>query len=299
MKRPRGFSALVCALALLALTVNAGEARSQPVRFLIMHYTTLNYAASLKKLSQPDENGSRVSAHYLIPEDGDASFSEPQLLAQPIIAEDRVAWHAGISRWEQWRGLNEMSIGIENVNTTHCQEPETSVGPGVPEAPPCFYQDYSPAQLDMLLALSKRILARYPEISPTHVLGHADIAATRKADPGPRFPWQWLYRHGVGAWYEEATQLRYWKQWRDKPLDIALLQRALQAYGYAIAVTGQYDLQTRDHLLAFQAHFRPHEMTGKPSAATLATALALLDKYFPERLEAMMRSDKNPAELAR
>ncbi|RUL76020.1 N-acetylmuramoyl-L-alanine amidase [Dyella choica] len=57
--------------------------------------------------------------------------------------------------------------------------------------------DYASQQVDAVAALTRNILSRYPEITPTHVLGHSDIAYARKSDPGPRFPWHELYLKGV------------------------------------------------------------------------------------------------------
>ena len=147
----------------------------------------------------------------------------------------------------------------------------------------CLTPDFDPAQLQLLADLLKDILARNPEISPTRVVAHSDIAPSRKQDPGPRFPWQWLANQGIGAWYDNQTLLKYWQGIKAMP-DARMVQRALQRYGYGIVVTGEWDLQSRDVLLAFQRHFVPNRVSGELDPETVAVLWALLEKYFPDSL---------------
>jgi hypothetical protein len=75
---------------------------------LVLHYTGMETAgAALARLTDPAAKG---SAHYLIDEDG-AVFA--------LVAEDRRAWHAGVSRWRGQDDVNSRSIGIELVNPGH------------------------------------------------------------------------------------------------------------------------------------------------------------------------------------
>ncbi|MCH8155635.1 MAG: threonine synthase, partial [Proteobacteria bacterium] len=115
----------------------------------------------------------------------------------------------------------------------------------------------------LLFDLVAGILRRHPDIDPTALVGHADIAPDRKVDPGPRFPWQRLYRLGFGAWYDDETVVTYWNGFRKAPPPVAMVQRALHEYGYQIELTGVYDRQTRLVVRAFQMHFRPMLTTGK------------------------------------
>jgi N-acetylmuramoyl-L-alanine amidase len=253
------------------------------VRFLVIHHTAEDFGRSMELLTQPSPYP--VSAHYLIPEEGDPTYPADELEVYQLVDENRRAWHAGGSSWEEKIGLNGQSIGIELVNLTHCVSPiDADVEPAEVL---CFYPDYSARQIELLIALATEILARHPDITPTRVVAHSDIAPSRKRDPGPRFPWQRLYEAGIGAWPDDGTVARYWTRFRETPPTITSVQQALAAYGYGIEVSGELDRQTRDVLHAFQLHFRPWEVTGEPTAGTVATLFALVEKYFPQRVPAL------------
>jgi N-acetylmuramoyl-L-alanine amidase len=140
---------------------------------LVIHYTGMQDGASaLARLRDAD---AKVSAHYLIEEDGSV-FA--------LVPEDRRAWHAGKSFWRGETDINSRSIGIELVNPGH------EFG----------YRPFPPAQIDALIGLAKDILARHP-IPPRNVVGHSDIAPARKQDPGVLFPWKELAEtHSIGLW---------------------------------------------------------------------------------------------------
>ncbi len=255
--------------------------RNARVRLLVLHYTAINWQQSLKALTQP--GATAVSAHYLIPESLDPTYpAGTPLQVYQLVPETQRAWHAGASQWEDRTGLNDQSIGIELVNQGWCySRAQPFVGPGGNEL--CLTPDFDPAQLQLLAELLKQILARNPEITPTRVLAHSDIAPSRKQDPGPRFPWQWLARQGIGAWYDNPVLLKYWQGLSRLP-DARTVQLALARYGYGIAVTGVWDDQSRQVLAAFQRHFVPDGVTGEPDLHTVAVLWALLEKYFPDSL---------------
>ena len=246
---------------------------NQRIRMVVIHYTTGDWAQSLKVLTEPSDHP--VSAHYLIPERLDASYpADEPLKVYQLVGEQQRAWHAGNSRWEGKTSLNDQSIGIELVNRSQCYAADDGF---------CLTPDFDPAQMELLAKLLKDILRRHPEISPTRVLGHSDIVPERKQDPGARFPWQWLARQGVGAWYDNQTVLKYWQQLPEQPA-IRMVQHGLKQYGYGIEITGEYDHQTKLHLLAFQRHFVPDHIHGNADRKTVAILLALLEKYFPQTL---------------
>ncbi|MFT6268348.1 MAG: N-acetylmuramoyl-L-alanine amidase [Alphaproteobacteria bacterium] len=257
---------------------------SYRVKSLVMHFTAVNYEQSVKFLVN---EGGGVSSHYLIPELNDPTYPKRQIEVLQLVDETERAWHAGRSYWQGRTGLNDSSIGIEIVNVPQCTERDVPAGFIKPKAM-CIYPEFEHKQIELLIALSKDILARNPDISPTSVMGHSDIAPSRKNDPGPRFPWQKLYEAGIGAWYDNDTVAKYWQLFSHQSPSTGLLQKALHIYGYAIDQTGILDRQTQDVLGAFQMHFVPWEVTYQADNQSAATLFALLKKYFEPQLSELM-----------
>ncbi len=143
-----------------------------PIDMLVLHYTSMRTAAAaLDRLTDPE---ARVSAHYVIEEDG---------TVWRLVDEKARAWHAGISAWRGETDINGRSVGIELVNPGH------EFG----------YRPFPGAQIEALIGLAKSVLARHP-IPPRNVVGHADVAPARKMDPGELFDWPRLAAAGIGLW---------------------------------------------------------------------------------------------------
>ena len=257
---------------------------SYRVKSLVMHFTAVNYQDSVKYLVN---EGGGVSSHYLIPQLNDNTYAKRQIEVLQLVDENERAWHAGVSYWQGRTGLNDSSIGIEIVNVPECIERDMPAGFLKPRAM-CIFPEFESKQIDLLIALSKDILARNPDITPTAIIGHSDIAPSRKNDPGPRFPWQKLYEAGVGAWYENDDVAKYWQMFNHQTPSIGLLQQALNIYGYNIIQTGVLDRQTQDVLGAFQMHFVPWQVTNQADHNSSATLFALLEKYFAPQLEGLL-----------
>jgi N-acetylmuramoyl-L-alanine amidase len=218
----------------------------QAVDILLLHYTDMASAeAALARMTDPV---ARVSAHYCIDEDG---------TIYRLVAEERRAWHAGVSDWAGARDINARSIGIELVNPGHS----------------CGYRPFPEAQMQALADLARGILARHP--IPAHrVLGHSDVAPARKIDPGELFDWPWLARAGIGLWPQPLG-------FPDPGLaqnahDIADTQSTLARFGYGVTVTGILDPSTTQTLSAFQRHFRPACFDGRPDGETRRRLAALI-----------------------
>ncbi|WP_086108477.1 N-acetylmuramoyl-L-alanine amidase [Xenorhabdus vietnamensis] len=237
-------------------------------RFLVMHYTALNFEKSVHALT-----GELASAHYLIPNPDDptyraAGFNKIHIFN--LVDELERAWHAGISCWAGRKGLNDTSIGIEIVN-------EATNNGGVFTFPP-----YHPEQITAIKELAINILQRYPDITPTHVVGHSDISWQRKTDPGPSFPWKELYDMGVGAWYDEETKQKYIEQFEHCLPDVVEILEKFKRYGYD--VTGTEEEENFQFLIkVFQMHFRPSYYNGVIDIETIAILYALVEKYFDNK----------------
>ncbi len=219
------------------------------VDIIVLHYTGMATAeAARDRLCDP---AAKVSAHYFIDEDG--------AIAQ-MVAEERRAFHAGVSSWQGTTDINSRSIGIEIVNGGHDF--------GCP--------DFPKPQIAAVIRLCRDIQTRWP-IPQANVLAHSDIAPSRKRDPGEKFPWADLHRAGVGLWVEPApisdgASLRL----GDSGDAVAGLKTSLAAYGYGVDSTNIFDNATRDVVTAFQRHFRPQLVDGVADRATRETLDRLL-----------------------
>jgi N-acetylmuramoyl-L-alanine amidase len=197
------------------------------VDILVLHYTGMPTAnEALDRMCDP---AAEVSAHYMIDEDGQV---------YQLVPEDKRAWHAGISSWRGNHNINDRSIGIELVNPGH------EFG----------YRAFPDIQIDALIQLIKKILSRYP-IPARNVVGHSDIAPTRKQDPGEYFNWSQLASHNIGVWptanasdnLNQITNLNFGEN--------------LEKFGYEIT-----DLTSAT--LAFQHHFLPSFSTRQADLKT-------------------------------
>jgi N-acetylmuramoyl-L-alanine amidase len=239
-----------CVVAEVKASPNHGERKpGAKVDMLVLHYTGMrDQRAALDKLCNPH---SEVSAHYVVLEDGHIVQCVP---------EERRAWHAGQSFWAGETDINSCSIGIEIANPGHDHG----------------YPDFPKRQIAAVAALCRSVFTRY-RIPPHRVLGHSDVAPTRKQDPGEKFPWRTLHASGIGLWVPPAAiepngQLHVLGE--SSPT-IADAQVQLTRYGYGVPSSGYFDGATRDALAAFQRHFRPAKVDGVLDPSTLATLKAL------------------------
>lgn len=215
----------------------------KPVDMVVLHYTGMETAAAaLQRLCDPD---ARVSAHYVIDEDGTCT---------QLVAEEQRAWHAGVAFWRGVRDVNARSIGIELVNPGH------EFG----------YRPFPEAQVAALLELLAGITRRHA-IQPLGIVGHSDVSPQRKEDPGELFPWPRLAEAGYGFWPGAGFRVsRHAPELQAGMRSGAVLdlQVALDRIGYGVEGSGMYDPLTESVVRAFQRHWRPHRIDGVADAET-------------------------------
>jgi N-acetylmuramoyl-L-alanine amidase len=219
------------------------------IDILVLHYTGMRSAEeALARLCDP---AAKVSAHYTIDRDG---------CVYRHVDESRRARHAGVSWWAGERDVNSRSIGIELVNPGH------EFG----------YVPFPDAQIAALIDLAHDILARHP-IPPRRVVGHSDVAPTRKTDPGELFPWQQLAENGIGVFPAPAVAFpppHAGEVARASAPEGAHFAQMLAQFGYG--VPPEVDIPLATVVTAFQRHFRTEKIDGVVDAETEARLKSLL-----------------------
>lgn len=201
---------------------------------IVLHYTAMATAQdALERLCDPEHE---VSAHYLIHRDG--RFYQ-------MVDEDQRAWHAGAGQWRGQGDVNSRSVGIEIDNTGRTP--------------------FSEPQLNTLETLLPAIMCRW-SIAPDGVIGHSDMAPERKADPGPRFPWERLARQGLAIWPNAGL----------RAVDETEFLRLAADFGYGA------ELPIKTVLTALRQRFRPWA-TGPLDARDMGIIADLATRYPVDR----------------
>ncbi len=138
-----------------------------PISLVVIHYTAGREAGDLRVLRGGTDRV--VSVHYLV-------GRTEKFGIKAIVPENRVAFHAGKSRWTDHEGVhrsdvNAFSIGIEISNM----------------GPPEEFTDF---QYEAVAQLAREIMERHPRITLSRFVGHQDISPGRKIDPGPLWDWK-------------------------------------------------------------------------------------------------------------
>lgn len=186
-----------------------------------------------------------LSSHYIIGYNGEIT---------KLVEESEKAWHAGISYWNGNENLNFNSIGIELSNQTLGQTP------------------YNEPQIEKLIHFLKKLIRKY-NIEPQNIVGHSDIAPTRKPDPGLAFPWKKLARNGIGLWYEPKNADKIGEN------DVAKL---LSIIGY----NTETEEDTIASAYAFRRRFLPEEVKIDEDV------MHLVDNVYPTGDKSLLEGEK-------
>ena len=229
--------------------------KTNQIKFLIFHYTGMKTEkAAINRLTDIE---SRVSAHYLIKQNGEIITLVPDLYT---------AWHAGKSVWKNYSSLNKDSIGIEIVNPGH----------------DINYKKFSKIQLAALVRLSKFLIKKY-RINSKNILGHSDIAPERKKDPGEKFPWKLLSKKKIGYWHNlnqnELIKNRNLKT-SSKEKNLFLTNLFKIGYQKKFLYNSNFNRISFDQIIskAFQRRFRPEIINGKIDQECLLISQNLVKK---------------------
>ncbi|GEC71922.1 N-acetylmuramoyl-L-alanine amidase [Flavobacterium flevense] len=195
--------------------------------FIIIHHTAQDSVQ--QTINTFTKEATQVSAHYVIADDGHVV----QMLNDYLRA-----WHAGIGSWGKNTDINSASIGIELDNN------------GI--------EPFSEAQITSLMALLSKLKKDY-NIPAQNIIGHSDIAPTRKKDPSAQFPWKVLAENGFGIWKDDILPLA--------PFDFNP-ELALRIIGYD---TTNYNAA----ITAFKLHYMPEEVNAVLDQNTINTIYSI------------------------
>ncbi|MCY1315316.1 N-acetylmuramoyl-L-alanine amidase [compost metagenome] len=158
--------------------------------YLIIHYTAGTTASgAINWFKNPE---AKASAHLVVDRDGSVAQMMPF---------HKVAWHAGKSALNGIVGFNRHSIGIEIVNAGKLQrngsgkwvnwagnvidDDDVIIARHKNETSETGWHAYTERQINTVVDIGVALRQKFNFLD---VLGHEDIAPTRKVDPGPAFP---------------------------------------------------------------------------------------------------------------
>ena len=233
---------------------NPKKRTSKQIKFIIFHYTGMKSESNaLKRLTDIQ---SEVSCHYLIKNNGEIIKLVPDLY---------IAWHAGRSSWQNYKSLNQNSIGIEITNPGHEHG----------------YKKFSQKQIISLLKLSRFLIKKY-KINPKNILGHSDIAVLRKKDPGEKFPWEYLSKNRIGLWHKLSKQdLIKNRKLKISKIEEDIFLKNLFKVGYSKKYTKDISKNKylRELAKTFQRRFRQELVDGKIDQECLLISKSLIKTY--------------------
>ena len=206
------------------------------IKFIIIHYTGMKKESdAIKKLTSYKSN---VSCHFFIKTNG-------QLIQ--MVPESYIAWHAGKSKWGNFKSLNKNSIGIEIHNPGH----------------EFNYKSFNNKQIVTLINLLKKLKKKY-RIKIENILGHSDIAPQRKKDPGEKFPWEILAKKKLCLW--PKMDLKKITRFREIKINKKMQEsffRNIKKIGYSKISYVSNVKSIYFLIIAFQRRFRKQLVNGK------------------------------------
>ena len=185
-----------------------------------------------------------VSTHFLITKRGKI---------YQLVAENNIAYHAGISYWNGVDGLNKCSIGIELIS----------------ENP--YKKGHSKSQMKSCLKLVEELVNKY-KITPQNVVSHSDIAynkqtgfLNRKSDVCELFDWSEFYQKNLSLVIPDLSEIKklifakngdFLFKNLEKNQNITIFKKKLADFGYKVAnFNDVFDEETRNLAEVFKRRF--------------------------------------------
>ncbi len=212
------------------------EQKEREIKYLVFHHICdQNLEKAIKNLKKH-----QVSAHYIIDEDG-SIFQ--------LVAENNIAYHAGISHWNKEENLNKSSIGIEFFS----KDP--------------YKTGFSKEQINSGIKLANNIIKKH-QILPRNIVGHSDIAyekesgfLNRKDDPSEIFNWLEFAKNNIGIYpmYQNDTvddKILY--KFGNNCIEIGHIKKDLNNFGYKIKnINNEFDNEFKNLTIVFNRRFNP------------------------------------------
>ena len=214
---------------------NIKKRKPKDIKFIIFHYTGMR--KEIDAINKLVGFKSKVSSHYLIKNNGEILKLVPDLY---------IAWHAGISHWQNYMSINKNSIGIEISNSGHEYK----------------YSKFNEKQIKSLIKISKLLVKKY-KIKSQFILGHSDISPDRKKDPGEKFPWKHLSKRKIGIWHNlSQNKLLKEREKKIKDTDKNIFIKNLYKIGYSKNLKSKNNKYLKILTTAFQRRFRQELING-------------------------------------
>lgn len=219
------------------------------IEMVVIHFTGMKSAEdALNKLTDKNDKNP-VSCHYLIDEKGKI---------YQLVAEEKRAWHAGVSKWREFDDVNSASIGIELYNDGKSEFPDI--------------------QMQALEKLLQDVIKRN-KIDKCNIVGHSDIAPHRKRDPGEKFNWNRLAELGLAL--KDEPQLKDRFNAAAIAEDEIALKKLFNEAGYRFSYSKnrfnnfKNKASMKEMIIAFQRRWQPEIFTrqsykiGRADASTV------------------------------
>ncbi len=236
------------------------------VDFLVFHHIEAQSSKEAMDLLKEHE----VSSHYLIDESG-------QILL--LVEENDIAYHAGVSYFAGFDGLNVDSIGVEILTSD------------------ALSKGFSTMQLDALIELSNYLIDKY-SIRQQNIVGHSDIAyfsdncdkkfadqigcLDRKDDPSHMFNWKYMSKNGVSLFPSQEFTGKDGGLYKigDNGPEILEIKRKLAIFGYKVDnLDENFDIEMKNLCRVFNRRFNPDQYLVDPDIWWKSSEFLLGDLY--------------------